>query len=71
MGAVVQNYGRCVSNPLLGGAEAKGFGVRARDEEPTPALRATPPERGFPDSRRFWCKIQEVAEVAGHGEGRN
>ncbi|MGH9424751.1 MAG: hypothetical protein ACRD2L_00355, partial [Terriglobia bacterium] len=37
-------------NPLLGGAEAEGFGVGVRHEEPTPALRATPPKtpkRGF------------------------
>jgi len=47
MWRVVQHYGLCVSNPLLGGAEAEGFGVGIDDEEPTPALRATPPERGF------------------------
>ena len=28
------------TNPLLGGAEAEGFGVGGRQEEPTPALRA-------------------------------
>ena len=38
---------RVVSNPFLGGAEAEGFGVGIDDEAPTPALRATPPERGF------------------------
>jgi len=47
MRAVVQDCGRCISNPLRGGAEAEGFGVGVPDEEPTPALRATPPERGF------------------------
>jgi len=31
----------------LGGAEVEGFGVGAGHEEPTPALCATPPERGF------------------------
>ena len=34
-------------NPLLGGVEAAGFGVGRGHEEPTPALRATPPRRGF------------------------
>ena len=38
-GVVFQDYKRWVSNPLLGGAEAKGFGVGVRDEEPTPVLR--------------------------------
>ena len=47
-----------VSNPLLGGAEAEGFGVGIHDREPTPALRATPPGRGFSDGQRFRCKIQ-------------
>ena len=43
--------------PLLGGAEAEGFGVGIHDEAPTPALRATPPERGFsqlPDVIRYF-----------------
>jgi hypothetical protein len=31
---------------VLGGAEAEGFGVGVHHEEPTPALRATPLERG-------------------------
>jgi len=39
-------------NPLLGGAEAEGFGVGVGDEEPTPALRATPPKRGFSGSHQ-------------------
>ncbi|MCI0722562.1 MAG: hypothetical protein L0338_26860 [Acidobacteria bacterium] len=54
-------------NPLQGGAEAEGFGVGVGDEEPTPALRATPPnawkgasgssyapilQRGFPGSHQ-------------------
>ena len=34
-------------NPLLGGAEAEGFDVGVGHEEPTSALRATPPGRGF------------------------
>ena len=55
MWRVVQHYGLCVSNPLLGGAEAEGFGVGIDDEEPTPALRATPPERDFSDS--LVCKL--------------
>jgi hypothetical protein len=29
---------QCVSNPLAGGAEAKGFRVGAHDQKPTPAL---------------------------------
>ena len=33
--------------PSWGGAEAEGFGVGIHDEEPTPVLRALPPERGF------------------------
>ena len=37
-------------NPLLGGAEAEGFGVGVGREGPTPALRATPPKRGFSGS---------------------
>ena len=34
MGGLVQDYGPCVSNRLLGGAEAEGFGVGVEDEEP-------------------------------------
>ena len=34
-------------NPLLGGAEAEGFGVGVGREGPTPALRATPPVDGI------------------------
>jgi hypothetical protein len=55
---VVQDYKRWVSNPLLGGAEAEGFGVGVRHEEPTPALRATPPERGFHSKHQRGYKIQ-------------
>jgi hypothetical protein len=33
-------------NPL-GGAQAEGFGMGVNHEEPTPALRATPPKRGL------------------------
>ncbi|MCI0622548.1 MAG: hypothetical protein L0387_12960, partial [Acidobacteria bacterium] len=36
----------------------EGFGVGVDDQEPTPALRATPPGRGFSDGQRFTCKIQ-------------
>ena len=47
MWRVIQVHELFVLSPLLGGAEAEGFGVGIQDEEPTPALRATPPERGF------------------------
>jgi hypothetical protein len=57
-GVVVQDYKRWVSNPLLGGAEAEGFGAGVRHEEPTPALRATPPKRGFKGKEQRGCKIQ-------------
>ena len=40
-------------NPLLGGAEAEGFGVGVGHEEPTPALRATPLKRGFAGSHQI------------------
>jgi len=46
------------SNPLLGEAEAEGFGVGVGHEEPTPALRSTPPERGFPGRPQLTCKVQ-------------
>jgi hypothetical protein len=58
MGALVQDCRPRASNPLLGGAEAEGFGVGIHHREPTPALCATPPGRGFPDALRFRCKIQ-------------
>ena len=38
-GVVVQDYKRWVSSPLLGEAEAEGFGVGVPHEEATPALR--------------------------------
>jgi len=47
----------------LGGAEAEGFGVGGGHEEPTPALRATPPERGFKGKHQDGCKIQ-VLKIA-------
>jgi hypothetical protein len=46
-------------NPLLGGAEAAGFGVGIGRGEPTPALRATPPWRGFSERDQTHCKIEE------------
>ena len=39
-------------NPLLGGAEAEGFGVGVGIEEPAPALRSTPTRRGFSGSHQ-------------------
>ena len=40
-----------MSNPLLGGEEAEGFGVGIHDREPTPALRdrcrCAPPLQGI------------------------
>ena len=50
---MVHNCGPCTSNPL-GGAEAEGFGVGP----PTPALRATPPERGFSDDQLFKWEVR-------------
>jgi hypothetical protein len=38
-GSAGSSLRRCVSNPLLGGEEAEGFGVGIHDREPTPALR--------------------------------
>jgi hypothetical protein len=49
-------------NPLLGGAEAEGFGVGVGREGPTPALRATPPMRGFSGSNEFSCKIRVLTQ---------
>ncbi|MCI0724239.1 MAG: hypothetical protein L0338_35545, partial [Acidobacteria bacterium] len=42
----------------------EGFGVGVDDQEPTPALRATPPGRGFSDGQRFTCKIQVLQMTA-------
>ncbi len=49
----------------LGGVEAEGFGVGVHDQEPTPALRATPPGRGFSDGQRFTCKIRVETPASG------
>ena len=47
-----------MSNPLLGGVEAEGFGVGIRDRQPTQALRTTHPGRGFSVGQQVACKTQ-------------
>ena len=42
----------------MGGAEAEGFGVGGGHVEPTPALRATPPEGIHQWPSKLICKIR-------------
>ena len=62
MGALVQDCESMRIKSPPGRAEAEGFWVGVHNQEPTPALRATPPGRGFSDVQRFTCKIQEKAK---------
>jgi len=60
-----ETYGPCVSNPLLGGVEAEGFGVGIHDEEPTPELCASPPEWGFQIACRSRAKFRFYVQCQG------